>query len=237
MVKNKLHIIGCSFSTHRFFDLEPGDYPNDPSNYARIVASNLNLEPVGYAREGQGNPFMLNCLKQNRDSFSINDIVLIQMSHPERLFNTIPHFSDVKIVECFDPVPALCDAADIDAEDFKNFAYVYDKCFRDDIHIHDLYCNAIVAECLALPCKIIILPIHNTNDYIEKFKHYDKLAFCTSPWSYWPIFHEIYGVYNEDGNSDDCRFDHLDDEYHSKCGHQIIKDLKNQGLIEFFENV
>ena len=54
MVKNKLHIIGCSFSTHRFFDLEPGDYPNDPSNYARIVASNLNLEPEAYAREGQG---------------------------------------------------------------------------------------------------------------------------------------------------------------------------------------
>ena len=62
MVKNKLHIIGCSFSTHRFFGLEPGDYPNDPSNYARIVASNLNLEPEAYAREGQGNPFMLQCL-------------------------------------------------------------------------------------------------------------------------------------------------------------------------------
>jgi hypothetical protein len=75
VVKNKLHIIGCSFSTHRFFDLEPGDYPNDPSNYARIVASNLNLEPIAYAREGQGNGFMLDELKKHRSKFGKDDIV------------------------------------------------------------------------------------------------------------------------------------------------------------------
>lgn len=230
MVKNKLHIIGCSFSTHRFFDLEPGDYPNDPSNYARIVASNLNLEPEAYAREGQGNPFMLTNLKQYRDLFSADDIVLIQMSHPERLFNTIPYFSDIKLVECFDPCPSQCDAAEVDADDFKNFAYVYDKCFRDDMYTHDLYCDAIAAECLTLPCKSIILPIHNKNDYVRKYKKFNQLAFCTSPWTYWPEFHT-------NGLSDDHRFDHLNDEYHNKCGHQIVKDLQDQNLSEFFENV
>ena len=58
MVKNKLHKFGCSFSTHKFFDLEPGDYPHDPSNYASIVANHLDLDVEGYAREGQGNSFI-----------------------------------------------------------------------------------------------------------------------------------------------------------------------------------
>ena len=79
-------------------------------------------------------------------------------------------------------------------------------------------------------CKSIILPIHNTNDYVRKYQKFKKIAFCTSPWSYWPDFHD-------NGNSDDHRFDHLDDEHHNICGHQIIKDLQNQGLSEFFENV
>ncbi len=63
MVKNKLHKFGCSFSTHKFFHLEPGDYPQDPTNYASIVATHLNLDVEGYASKGQANSFLLDSLK------------------------------------------------------------------------------------------------------------------------------------------------------------------------------
>ena len=115
MVKNKLHIIGCSFSTHRYFHLEPGEYPNDPSNYARIVAKQLDLEPVSYAREGQGNGFILNKLEQNKNNYAPGDTVLIQMTNPDRLPNKMEFFDDVKIPELLDPVPYLLERSECSA--------------------------------------------------------------------------------------------------------------------------
>lgn len=224
MVKNKLHIIGCSFSTHRFFDLEPGDYPNDPSNYARIVANNLNLEPEAYAREGQGNSFMLNCLKQYKDLFNKDDVVLVQMSQPERLDNSVKHFGNIKVVECLNPTPETANLFDVSIEDLKTFGYVYDKCFRDDSKTHDLYCDAIIAECFTLPCKSIVLPLLNKEEYTEKYADFDKISIGTNPWNYWQ-------EYFENGGTDNVRFDHLDDAYHNKCGHQITKEVSSQGLI------
>ncbi len=214
MVKNKLHIIGCSFSTHRFFDLAPGDYPNDPSNYARIVAKNLDLEPVAYAREGQGNPFILKTLSENVDKYQPSDTVLIQLTHPDRLFNTIEHFGDLKIHELLDPPQHLLDLTNLSAKDFKTAGFIYTEIFKDFLHTHKLYCDSIISTCLTLPCNSIILPFYNKKEYQEKFIDYTKIKFGSNPWTYMDQHH------------DNTRFDHLTDELHNRIAFEILKDIK-----------
>ena len=230
MVKNKLHIIGCSFSTHRFFDLEPGHYPNDPSNYARIVASNLNLEPVAYAREGQGNGFMLSELKAQRSNFGKDDMVLVQLSQPDRLQSFVTEFKDIKLEECLNPPESLLHLTDLSREEFQTFGYVYDKVFYRTIENSNLWCNAIIAECLSLPCKTIVLPLHDKVEYQEKYKHIDTLAIAENPWSQMSAFSFI-------SHNDNLRFDHMDDKHHNLAGHKIIKDLQQLTRTKFFENV
>ena len=218
VVKNKLHIIGCSFSTHRYFHLEPGDYPNDPSNYARIVAKQLDLEPVSYAREGQGNGFILSTLEQNKNNYAPGDTVLIQMTNPDRLPNKMEFFDDVKIPELLDPVPYLLECSECSAEELKTFGYVYDKLFFDSDHIHRLYCDTIISFCLTQSCNFIILPFVNCEEYIEKFRSINKIKFAKNPWSYMP----------EVGDGDNQRFDHLTDELHNKLAHDIIRNINTQ---------
>ena len=218
MVKNKLHIIGCSFSTHRFFHLEPGDYPNDPSNYARIVAKQLDLEPVSYAREGQGNGFMLSTLEQNKNNFAPEDTVLVQMTNPDRLPNKMEFFDDVKIMELLNPIPRLVDCSGCSADELKTFGYVYEKVFHDRDHSHKLYCDTIISFCLTQPCNFIILPFVNREEYIERFINFDKIKFARNPWEYMPHV----------GDSDNHRFDHLTDELHNRVAHDILRDLDTQ---------
>ena len=230
MVKNKLHIIGCSFSTHRFFDLEPGDYPNDPSNYARIVASNLNLEPIAYAREGQGNGFMLDELKKHRSKFGKDDIVLVQLSQPDRLKTFIKGYGDMKLGECLEPNDTVLELTGCSREDFQTFGYIYDKFFFKIVEQSDLWCNAIIGECLSLPCKSIVLPLHNKEDFQEKYKNFDTLAIAENPWSQMSAF----SVWSHDDN---LRFDHMDDKHHNMAGHNIIRDIQQSNCTKFFENV
>lgn len=218
VVKNKLHIIGCSFSTHRYFHLEPGDYPHDPSNYARIVAKQLDLEPVSYAREGQGNGFVLSTLEQNKNNYAPQDTVLIQMTNPDRLPNKMEFFDDVKIPELLDPVPYLVEQSKCSAEELKTFGYVYDKLFFDREHIHRLYCDTIISFCMTLPCNCIILPFLNREEYIEKFRSLNKIKFAKNPWDYMPFM----------GDNDNERFDHLSDELHNRLAHDIIRDINTQ---------
>ena len=213
MVKNKLHKFGCSFSTHKFFHLEPGDYPHDPTNYASIVATHLNLDVEGYAREGQGNSFILNSLNTNKHLFKPEDTVLVQITNPDRLYNTVKGFDDIKVHELLEPPHSFIELSGLTAEELKTAGYVYTEIFKDYEHTHQIYCDAVVSTCLTLPCNSIILPMYNKDHYIEKFSKFDNIKFGNNPWSYMPLC------------EDNERFDHLTDFYHDKLAQEIIKSI------------
>ena len=214
MVKNKLYKFGCSFSTHKFFDLEPGDYPHDPTNYASIVADHLDLDVVGFAREGQGNNFILNALNSNKHLFKQEDTVLVQMTNPDRLYNTVKGFDDIKVHELLEPPQRFIDLSGLSAEEIKTAGYVYTEIFKDYEQTHQIFCDAVVSTCLTLPCNSIILPMYNKEDYIEKFSKFDKITFSTNPWKYMPEHH------------DNDRFDHLTDQLHNKVAQEIIESIQ-----------
>jgi len=216
VVKNKLHKFGCSFSTHSFFNLEPGDYPHDPSNYASIVATHFDLEVQGYAREGQGNSFVLKELNENRHLFEPNDIVIVQLTNPDRLYNTLEWFGDIKVHELLDPPSRLVEVSNLSKDDIKTFGYVYTSLFEDKVQTHNLYCDSIVSTCMTLPCKSVILPFLNRKEYEEKFKDFNNIIFSDNPWNYMHLDH------------DNFRFDHLTDELHNRVGHNIIKDIERK---------
>jgi hypothetical protein len=94
----------------------------------------------------------------------------------------------------------------------------------------DLWCNAIIGECLSLPCKSIVLPLHNKEDFQEKYKNIDTLAIAQNPWSQMSAF----SVWSHDDN---LRFDHMDDKHHNMAGHNIIRDIQQSNCTKFFENV
>ena len=213
MVKNKLHKFGCSFSTHKFFHLEPGDYPHDPSNYASIVANHLDLDVEGYAREGQGNSFILNELNNNRQLFKPEDTVLVQMTNPDRLYNTVEGFDDIKLYELLEPPQRFIELSGLTAEELKTAGYVYTEIFKDYEHAHKIYCDAVVSTCLTLPCNSVILPMYNKDKYIEKFSKFDNIKFGNNPWSYMPLC------------EDNQRFDHLSDQLHNQVAQEIIKSI------------
>lgn len=213
MVKNKLHKFGCSFSTHKFFNLEPGDYPHDPSNYASIVANHLDLDVEGYAREGQGNSFILNELNNNRHLFKPEDTVLVQMTNPDRLYNTVEGFDDIKLYELLEPPQRFIELSGLTAEELKTAGYVYTEIFKDYEHAHKIYCDAVVSTCLTLPCNSVILPMYNKDKYIEKFSKFDNIKFGNNPWSYMPLC------------EDNQRFDHLSDQLHNQIAQEIIKSI------------
>jgi len=213
VVKNKLHKFGCSFSTHKFFHLEPGDYPHDPSNYASIVANHLDLDVEGYAREGQGNSFILNSLNTNKHLFKPEDTVLVQMTNPDRLYNTVKGFDDIKLHELLEPPQSFIKLSGLTAEELKTTGYVYTEIFKDHEHTHQIYCDAVVSTCLTLPCNSIILPMYNKDKYIEKFSKFDNIKFGNNPWSYMALC------------EDNTRFDHLTDFYHNQIAQEIIKSI------------
>ena len=213
MVKNKLHKFGCSFSTHKFFDLEPGDYPHDPSNYASIVANHLDLDVEGYAREGQGNSFILNALNSNKHLFKPEDTVLVQMTNPDRLYNTVEGFDDIKLYELLEPPQRFIELSGLTAEELKTTGYVYTEIFKDYEHFHQIYCDAVMSTCLTLPCNSIILPMYNKDEYIDKFSKFDNIKFGTNPWSYMALC------------EDNDRFDHLTDDIHNSIAQEIIKSI------------
>ena len=216
MVKNKLYKFGCSFSTHRFFNLEPGDYPHDPSNYASIVATHFDLEVEGFAREGQGNSFVLDQLNKNSHMVGPDDMVIVQLTNTDRIYNTLEFFGDVKIPELLEPPERLIEASKISKEDLQTFGYVYTTMFQNKDLIHNLYCDSIVSTCLTLPCNSIILPFTNRKEYEEKFTKFDKIIFSDKPWNYMHHDH------------DNFRFDHLTDELHNRIGHNIIRDIERK---------
>ena len=213
MVKNKLHKFGCSFSTHKFFHLEPGDYPQDPTNYASIVATHLNLDVEGYAREGQGNSFILNSLNANKHLFKPDDTVLVQMTNPDRLYNTVEGFDDIKLYELLEPPQSFIELSGLTAEELKTAGYVYTEIFKDYEHTHQIYCDAVVSTCLTLPCNSIVLPMYNKDDYIKKFSKFDNIKFGPNPWSYMPLC------------EDNDRFDHLSDNLHNEIAQEIINSI------------
>lgn len=216
MVKNKLHIIGCSFSTHSYFDLEPGDYPNDPTNYARIVAEKCNLEPVAHAREGQGNYFMYLKLQEILPSLKDKDMILVQLSDPARLRINVEGYGNVKLQELYSAPEHLLELTNVSKEKLTDFAHLYDSFFRDDELLHEIFLDAIITNCLTKNVHVnsIVLPFKDAHIYREKYKNFKRIIISTNPWDWFSKC---------DGSN--IRFDHLNDEYHQECAEQIIHDI------------
>tara|TARA_B100001057_G_scaffold485240_1_gene564662 strand:- start:893 stop:1540 length:648 start_codon:yes stop_codon:yes gene_type:complete len=214
VVKNKLYKFGCSFSTHKFFHLEPDHYPHDPTNYASIVADYLDLEVIGHAREGQGNNFILETLNKSVHLFKPEDTVLVQMTNPDRLYNTVEGFDDIKIHELLDPPESFINLSGLTGDELRTAGYVYTTIFSNDKLWHQIYCDAVVSTCMTLPCKSIILPFCDVEQYTKKFSKFDNITFSTNPWKYMPEHH------------DNDRFDHLNDQLHNKVAQEIIKSIQ-----------
>lgn len=216
MVKNKLHIIGCSFSTHGQIDLD--DHPNDPTNYARVLATLLNLEPVAHAKGGQGNSYIYETLKNIK--VDTNDTILVQLTQPNRKKTFFPEgkdkekFGTVKLEELYMPPEALLTELNATKEEVVSFASIYDKFFTNDMYEHNLYCDAILSWCIRKDVKCIVLPLHYKKELSAEFKQFNNIKFSTNPWHRWD--------FERNGNP---RNDHLTLGDHNKLAHEIYNDI------------
>jgi len=211
VVKNKLHIIGCSFSTHGQTDLS--NYPNDPTNYARVLATLLDLEPVAHARIGQGNSFIYETLKDLDPG--ADDTVLIQLTQPDRKKAFLDNFGTVKMEELYNPAQSLLTELDAVKEDVITFASLYDKFFTNNLYEHDLYCDAILSICVRLNINCIVLPLHNKTIFSSQFSNFDNIKFGSNPWHKWD--------FEKNGNP---RNDHLTTQQHQ----ELAQDIYNESV-------
>ena len=135
------------------------------------------------------------------------------MTNPDRLYNTVKGFDDIKVHELLEPPQRFIDLSGLSAEEIKTAGYVYTEIFKDYEQTHQIFCDAVVSTCLTLPCNSIILPMYNKEDYIEKFSMFHNIKFGNNPWSYMSL-HE-----------DNDRFDHLNDQLHNQIAQEIIQSI------------
>jgi hypothetical protein len=227
---SKLHVFGCSFSTHRYYDLPIGEYPDDNTNYAGVIASELNIPRVCHALEGSNNRTILNRLRNaiQNNIISNDSFVIVQLTHPNRI--------TLDIQDNTDTVVSLSNFKDLtwrenffteyqitDNKKYENFIEIFEKHYYDASYFHDLYLNTIVLETEIFRkekfCNVAILPWMNKIKYQTKYNNQNNnnLAFCTNPWEFISIV-------------PDERFDHLTHDTHVHIGRTILDECLQQGL-------
>ena len=120
---NKLYTYGCSFTQGmwEFDSTEEGEVEyrgigcskvvqyNSKDNWGKKLSKELNLEYVNRGYEGSGVLYALHCMSKDLGDYQEGDVVIIQMSYPERKYSHLNEFknehSHLRHTELIDRTP------------------------------------------------------------------------------------------------------------------------------------